>query len=331
MNDILVTEYRGILDENDIRGRYCIVSEDGSVLHSLGDISRHHYYRSSAKPIQALPILYYGIKDKFGFTDREYSVFCASHLGESFHIEAITSALNKIGLTDEDMILPPTYPGHRESAYKLISEGKPMRKIYYNCSGKHTALLAFCLHLGCDYKDYWKPESPIQKDIKKFISVMSEYPAEDVIVGADGCGVPVFAVPLYNVAMSYLNLACPDRLKNEKLAECVRYGTACMNANPEMVSGTKQLCSILLEDENIVAKGGACALYCIGLRRERLGIAIKLESGAAEYMPYIVISMLEQLGYSNKATIEKLKKTYPEDYVNPVGVTAYTRKCRFTL
>ncbi len=331
MNDILVSEIRGSLDENDIRGRLCIVDYNGNVMHSIGDITRFQYYRSSAKPIQALPILYYGIKEKYGFTDKEYAVFCASHDGESFHTETITSALSKIGFTDEDMILPPAYPSHQPTAYKLIAEGKPMRKIYYNCSGKHSALLAFCRYLGCDPKDYWRPESPIQQDIKKFIGTMSEFPSEDIIVGADGCGVPVFAVPLYNVALSYLNLACPERLKDDKLSECVRRGTSYMNDYPEMIAGTGGICTMLLGDRNIIAKGGAEALYCIGLRDERIGIAFKLESGTYHYIPYVVISILEQLGYKNKALIDELKQQFPADYINPVGVKAYTRVSRFTL
>ena len=331
MNDILISEIRGTLDENDIRGRLCIVDYSGNVKYSIGDITRYQYYRSSAKPIQALPILYYGIKEKYGFTDKEYAVFCASHSGEDFHTETITSALSKVGFTDEDMILPPTYPGHAPTAHRLIAEGKPERKIYYNCSGKHSALLSFCRYLGCDPKEYWKPESPIQQDIKKFISTVSEYPVDDIVVGADGCGVPVFAVPLYNIALSYLNLACPERLKDEKLAECIRRGTSYMNDYPEMISGTGGICTILLGDRNIVAKGGAEALYCIGLRDEKLGIAFKIESGAYKYIPYVVISILEQLGYKNKALIEQLKSQFPADYINPVGVKAYTRVSRFTL
>ena len=39
----------------------------------------------------------------------------------------------------------------------------------------------------------WKVGSVGQNEVLRTMSVLSEYPEEKVVIGIDGCGVPVFA------------------------------------------------------------------------------------------------------------------------------------------
>lgn len=68
-----------------------------------------------------------------------------------------------------------------------------------------------------------------------------------------------------------------------------------MNKHPKMVASEKFICTSLLEDSNIVAQGGAQGVYCFGLKKERLGFALKVANGSEDVWPNIIASILEQI------------------------------------
>ena len=63
MSEVLVEEYRGSIVENVHRGFICGISDDGRIVYSVGDQNRMTYMRSTAKPIQAIPVF------KLGFVE----------------------------------------------------------------------------------------------------------------------------------------------------------------------------------------------------------------------------------------------------------------------
>ena len=177
-------------------------------------------------------------------------------------------------------------------------------------------ILTLCIDMECDKKDYWDINSPAQQEILSHISMISGYPREDIKIGTDGCGVPVFGMPMKNLAKAYMTMACPDTIEDELTRNAVIKITKLMNENYEMVSGTNLICSLLLMDDNIVAKGGAKGVYCFGLKEERLGFSIKIIDGSEDEWPLIVASILEQIDYKNKDTINRLRKIFPSVIVN---------------
>ena len=104
-----------------------------------------------------------------------------------------------------------------------------------------------------------------------------------------------------------------------------------MNAHPEMIAGTKSVCSALLQDDNIVAKGGAMGVYCFGLKKERLGFVLKIEDGSTDEWTLIIGSILEQIGYKNKTTLERLKTLFPNEIKNDNGYIVGSKKAGFVL
>ncbi|HET7112013.1 MAG TPA: asparaginase, partial [Pyrinomonadaceae bacterium] len=77
----LVEVRRGGITESRHRGHVAAVEPDGNVVASLGAPHNVTFLRSSAKPFQALPLLTTGAAAKFGFTDEEVALACASHNG----------------------------------------------------------------------------------------------------------------------------------------------------------------------------------------------------------------------------------------------------------
>jgi len=59
--------------------------------------------RSSAKPIQVLPVIISGAAQHFNFTDKEIAIICASHYAEPDHLETLKSILKKIDLKESDL------------------------------------------------------------------------------------------------------------------------------------------------------------------------------------------------------------------------------------
>jgi L-asparaginase II len=310
MDEILVEEYRGGILECVHRGHICGVA-DGEVKYYNGDPDFTVFFRSTAKPLQAIPLVKKGLDEKYGFTGKETTILASSHRGESFHIAALESIMAKIEVSEENLICQPTYPLDLKTREVLIKSNMPKRRIYHNCSGKHLGILTLCRNAHYTFNDYWRINNPAQQEILDHISLFTGYPRDDIGIGTDGCGVPVFAVPIQCIAGAYLKLACPDLLPDHGTKKATAKITKLMNENYEMVSGTGQLCSLLLMDRNMVAKGGFKGIYCFGLRKERLGFAIKITDGSADELPFIVASILEQIEYTNTDTINRLYGQFP--------------------
>lgn len=331
MDEILVEEYRGDILECVHRGHICIVGRDSEIKYSIGDSEFISYLRSSAKPIQVIPVIKNEIDKKYGLTPREVTVMAGSHRAEGFHIKALESIMDKVGIKEEELVCLPTYPLSTDAREDILKANKPKRRLYHNCSGKHIGILSQCKYFGYDVKDYWDINNPAQQEILKHISIVADYPAEKVGIGTDGCGVPVFAMPLKYLANAYMRMACPELIEDKAISEAVVKISNYMNENHEMVSNTNLLCSVLLEDKNIIAKGGAKGVYCFGLKQEGLGIAIKIMDGSEDEWPFIVASILEQINYSNKATIKRLHDIFTMEIKNDNNKIVGMSKTVFTL
>ena len=257
----LTEEFRGGLLDLTHYGYISIVDEKGKVIYSAGDSEAMVFYRSASKPVQALPVIAHHLDEKYGFTDEETVLFAGSHLGESFHVNALKSIMKKADLNPEDLIMKPTVPGSTEANEERIRQGLPKSKLYHNCSGKHAALMLTQREMGGDVKDYWKVGSVGQNEVLRTMSVLSEYPEEKVVIGIDGCGVPVFAYPMKNIATAYKNLACIDTIQDDVLQDAARRFVPRIHEYPHMMRGTGYLCSLINHDANIIAKGGGLAAH----------------------------------------------------------------------
>lgn len=316
----LVEEVRAGIVENIHSGIICGVNDQSESLYQVGHDGHYTYLRSAAKPIQALPVFLTNIIEKYGLTEGEAALFTASHRGESYHIQALESMLEKLPVNEEELYCPASYPLNIQPREEMIRNGAKKRKLYHNCSGKHMGFITVCREFGFPIDGYWRKDHPLQKQILEILSELSEMPVAEIHTGIDGCGVPVFAIPLKKMAAAYLKLACPDLIHDQPLQQAVSKMTAIMNGQFNMIASEHFICSILLEDENIVAKGGAQGVYCFGLKNERLGFALKVINGSEEVWPNIVASILEQIDYSNQETIMKLRALKPSIIRNDAGI-----------
>lgn len=304
----LTREYRGNLAEPDLThfGYISVVDEHSNVLYHVGNPDEMIFYRSSSKPIQALPVIARHLDEQYGLTEEETVLFSGSHAGESFHIDALKSIMKKADLTEDMLIMKPAVPAYAPANEERIRQGLPPSKLYHNCSGKHAALMLTQRALGGNVRDYWKTDAVVNDEIMRVISIMSEFPKENIQLGIDGCGVPVFAVGMKNIAIAYKNLACIDTISDDTIMDAASRYVPRIHKYNRMMRGTGYLCSRINEDPNIIAKGGANGVYGLGLKKERIGISFKLADGTEDSWPIIIKEIFRIIGYQRPETLQIL-------------------------
>lgn len=321
----LVNEYRGEVLDLIHYGYICVVDENSNVIYHAGDPEQIVFFRSASKPIQALPVIARRLDEKYGLTDEETALFAGSHQGDTFHVAAVESMLRKAGLTEDMMVMNPAYP--QVNADKCLEP----RKAYHNCSGKHVGAMLLQKETGGDARDYWREDSPAQAEIKRAVAAVSEFPEERIKIGLDGCGVPVFAVAMKNIAAAFKNLACPEKIACPDMRRAAERFVPRMHAYPHMIKGLDTLCTDLNRDDRIVAKGGAGGVYGIGLKDRKLGVAIKMQDGTNGMWPIVIQEILRYLGYENEETLSMLEKRCPHVMINDNGTPCGRRECVFEL
>src|SRR5688572_11815820 len=205
----LVEVRRGGITESRHRGHIVAVEPNGNVIASLGSPHNVTFLRSSAKPFQALPLLTTGAADRFGFTDEEVALACASHNGEPIHTKLAASMLEKIGLGQDALNCGVHEPYSPEAAGVLRARNELPNVLHNNCSGKHVGMLAVALHLGAPTENYESPENPVQVAIARAVSQLTDVPVEDMAVGIDGCAAPIFGISIRAMALGYARLVSP--------------------------------------------------------------------------------------------------------------------------
>jgi L-asparaginase II len=148
MSEILVQVTRGSVVESRHAASVAVVDAEGRLLATAGEPDRITYWRSAAKPVQALPLVAAGGVERFGFNAAELAVMVGSHSGEEVHLQAVQSILQRLQLGEDALRCGAHMPISREAAEALIRAGELPRAVHSNCSGKHAGMLALAVLHG---------------------------------------------------------------------------------------------------------------------------------------------------------------------------------------
>ncbi|MDO9090115.1 MAG: asparaginase, partial [Burkholderiaceae bacterium] len=143
----LVELTRGGTLENQHFGAVAVVDLRGRVLAQAGDAHWLTFTRSTLKALQALPFVEAGGPQRFGFTQAQVALLCASHSGEPMHVEAVQGMLDKSGLDCRRLLCGCQVPMFTELGLASAAE-QVFDERHHNCSGKHAGFLAYCVQHG---------------------------------------------------------------------------------------------------------------------------------------------------------------------------------------
>jgi L-asparaginase II len=289
-----VDVWRGELVESRHRVSVAVVDGEGRLRARAGDAALLVFARSAIKPIQALPLIEDEIIERFGLTDAELALACASHGGEPRHVELVRSMLEKIGLREDALACGAHPPYHEGSAAELRRRGVEPGRVHNNCSGKHAAMLALARGNQWPVTGYQEHGHPVQQRMAEVVAQWSGVSAEEMPTAVDGCGVITFALALHRLAHAFARLATAARRGDDAPSRVMQ----AMARHPEMVGGADRLCTNLMRVTagRICVKVGAEGVYCAGIPGAELGVALKVEDGALRAAEPALIAVLERLG-----------------------------------
>jgi len=249
---------------------HAVAVRDGAVIAEAGDPSLACFMRSSSKPLQALPLA----RARDDLDIDELAIACASHRDTPDQVAAARALLARAPASEEELELG-------------FQQGRPPGRIHHNCSGKHAGMLALCRALGWDAPGYRLPGHPVQLACRAVHAEAAEVEPGEMPTATDGCGVVTFALPLERMAHAYARL--------ESLPAGDRVATA-MRVRPDLVGGPDGADFRLMRAASgWIAKGGAEGLLCAA-GPNALGLALKVEDGAARAQPPALASFLARVG-----------------------------------
>ena len=313
-----------------VRGAGALGRWGGELIASAGDPDLVTFWRSAAKPFQALPLVEDGGAERFGLGTEELALACASHSSEPVHLEVTDRFLAKIGCTESDLACGPHPPLGPKVLERIQREGVQPTPRWSNCSGKHSGMLAQAKHRGWPTAGYETKDHPVQQRIvtaveewtgtkaregeaRKSREAREEEAREDktrkarqaregavpvaplathapLELAVDGCAAVCFGLPLSGMARAYAALG-------DGASPGLAILRDAMLARPDLVAGTGRSCTDVMQAApgKALVKLGADGVYCGTLIGTGLGFALKVEDGDMRTLPVALLAVLDQL------------------------------------
>ena len=299
MNNIILKYKRDSFTEKIYLGEVVVINRNKEKVFEFGSNNVPVIFRSAQKPFQAYSILQSQTFEKFGFDEKMLAVCCGSHVGDKKNIEQVKKVLKSINLSEKYLLCPKAVP--------LCRKTEKQRKIYNNCSGKHAGMLAVCRAKNYSINDYNIVSHSIQQEIIKNTLNFCEYKESNIAI--DGCGVPVLAVPVMNMAKGLINLS-EDIYGKKIINSILKY--------PDIYGGKNRLDSeiIKISKGKIFAKVGAeglCILYNVK-KKEAMVLKIFVDDMYARAV--LAGKMLFSLDWFNLSEYKKFESLYPKKFNN---------------
>jgi L-asparaginase II len=294
-------------DESVHYGAVVALESDGSIAFALGDAGAVVFPRSSTKPIQATAMVASGLS----LPPRLLALVCASHDGRAEHLSTAKEILATAGLTEDALGNTADYPLDPDAQEAVIRAGGVKTALQMNCSGKHSGMLATCVHNGWDLESYLHVEHPLQQRITEMVPQLAGEEAS--FIGVDGCGAPAHALSLTGLARAFRSVAiAQDSTAAGQVASAIRQ-------HPEMLGGPTRDITLLIQGvPGLMGKDGAEGVFAIALPDGR-AIAIKISDGANRARPPVMKFALQALGVDVSAVDPRAFDSAIFGHGKPVG------------
>ncbi len=292
---ILVEEVRDGRVQAIHRAHAVHLDADGSSLREWGDASQPTYWRSTLKPLQAIPFA--RLVSRFGLDDRAVALACASHSGEPQHMALAQVILSSAGL-DESALRCGVHPPMTKHSVALGGD----RPLSNNCSGKHAGMLAVCVAEGWPTENYTDPQHPLQQ---RLLGLLDQAGIPSPSLGTDGCTLPTPWAGIDALGRAYQWLHGHD------------VGKRCLEAmgkHPFLVAGKERFCTDLMQatEGRCIGKVGASGVYVVLHRPSNEVVAVKASGGSST----VAETLAAQLAVRNDWVDEDALAQYVDRPIN---------------
>jgi L-asparaginase II len=290
MSELRIEMTRGPAVESVHRVSVAVVDEDDRLIASAGNPGLVTFWRSAAKPFQALPLIQDGAADRYGLTNEEIAISCASHSSEPVHLALVDRYLEKVGITEADLACGPHPPLSDAVARDVIRSGTVLSPRWSNCSGKHTGLVAQAKHREWPIAGYERLGHPVQTRILEEVERFSGLRRQQLALAVDGCTTVCYGLPVRRMALAYARFGVSDDPAARRIFQS-------MSEHAHLVAGTGRLCTELMRawPGAIVAKVGADGVYSAAIPSRRWGISLKVEDGDGPSASLALLAVLAML------------------------------------
>ncbi|MET8308175.1 asparaginase [Micromonospora sp. NPDC005173] len=273
-------------------GSVVVLDPDGTVARTAGVPDEPVLPRSTLKPVQALACRIAataGPGDTDPLTGRALALAAGSHTGDDRHVEVVRAMLAGAGLTEDALGCPVDWPEDEPTRDRLIRAGGQRERIRMNCSGKHAAMLVACVARSWSTHDYLDPDHPLQRETAATVARLAGTPITHQAV--DGCGAPLFGLPLTGLARTFQALVtAPTGSDEDRVAQAMRQ-------YPEYVGGWHghPNTDLMRALPGVLAKGGAEGVLAVAAP-DGHAVAVKVVDGSPRATTAIALAALEAVG-----------------------------------
>ncbi|THH35350.1 asparaginase [Aliishimia ponticola] len=285
----LVELWRGPFAESVHTGHAVICDAQGDIVEAWGDPTQVVLPRSSAKMLQALPLIESGAADAFSLSTAQLALSCASHQGARIHVDKVSAWLGDLGLGESDLRCGPQQSEDIPYRNQMICADEAPCQLHNNCSGKHAGFLTLAKHLGAG-PEYIDPDHPVQLAGREAWERMTDEEVQGY--GIDGCSAPNFATSLHGMARAMAKFAtAAEGTPQQRLVSA-------MTTHPELVAGETRACTNLMRamDGRVAIKTGAEGFFIAIIPEKKLGVALKIADGTTRASECAIAAILVKLG-----------------------------------
>ena len=296
-SQIMCEIWRGSYLESVHTGMAVICDKDGEISHQWGDPNALILPRSSAKMMQAIPLIISGAEKKFSIGEDLLALACASHNAAEIHLSRVLGWLSHLGFSETDLRCGPQPSKDPYVKKQMLEKGQSPCQIHNNCSGKHAGFLSVSRHLNAG-PEYTDPDHPVQLMVMDVFQELTQNKVDGITI--DGCSAPNPAIPLYSLAKAMSWFATAHNRDDQLSKAALKIRTAMVNY-PELVAGELRACTNLMKacEKKAILKTGAEGVFVAILPELEKGIALKIFDGGTRAAECAIASLLIQLGVLN--------------------------------
>lgn len=296
--EFAVVERSGFVESRHA-GSAVVLSPDGEVIASHGNITAPILPRSSMKPLQSLACSTAGLE----LDGEALALSTASHSGTDRHVAVVRAMLQSVGLTEDHLACPVAYASDPETHAHMLRDAMPKARVRMNCSGKHAAMLMTCVANGWELEGYLDVSHPLQVHIRELVERLTGEKMTDTAI--DGCGAPVYGMSLTGLARAIHRIGTASERSPFAMYRSAGALVRAVRDNPWAIAGPGREDTIAIEKLGVFSKVGAEGVQ-IMVAPNGTTVALKTLDGNTRANAIVAATLLARAGALTAAQVAEL-------------------------